>query len=198
MATATSSQADKHVAGPLQATYNVVSTLTMGSASTLWNVHHPKTRMMRSHQTVRQYINWLTSLAIAQYMQPMLLVWWGTNDLPFNLRDWLLWSMDEFSVDDPGAWRDPIEYLGYHLEMWRVVWRDPELKAYAKHLGLAEGHSMCKWSREEDTPREFRARVELTAKRHWKWMGGGMDVEMVDVDAALLLEQQENNLDLIE
>jgi hypothetical protein len=88
------------------------------------------------------FVRWLSSLPVHKFLSSdRLLVAWAVQGLPPGLKALLFWSLPWENVSE----RMNLEYLLWHLEMWRSVFSFKIVVEYARQKGKTRGVHIAEW-----------------------------------------------------
>ncbi|KAF7510918.1 hypothetical protein GJ744_005748 [Endocarpon pusillum] len=127
-----------------------------------------------SIHSIHLFVNWLASLPIRQTLpSDLLLVAWAIQGLPAGLRSFLAWSL---ALDNPPEERINLEYLTWHLEMWRSVFSSTIVVEFAGKRGKSQETPVEDWF--ANGPGRNKEWVRKEAQGYWDRFSGKKDEPM--------------------
>lgn len=116
-----------------------------------------------SIHSIHLFVTWLASLPVRQSLSSdLLLVAWAVQGLPPGLRSLLEWSL---------AWEDipeeslNLEYLLWHLEMWRSVFSSTIVVEFARKRGMRLEPHIADWF--ANGPNVNKEMAQKAAQEYW-------------------------------
>ena len=121
-----------------------------------------------SIHSIHLFVRWLASLPVRQFLSSdLLLVAWAIRGFPAGLRTFLQWSLARENVPEE---RINLEYLLWHLEMWRSVFSSMEVVEKAREKGKSPSIHIAEWY--ANAPGDDRKVALDAAQRYWNRFSG--------------------------
>jgi hypothetical protein len=96
-----------------------------------------------SIHSIHLFVRWLSSLPVHRFLSSdRLLVAWTVQGLLPGLKAFLFWSLAWENVSEE---RMKLEYLLWHLEMWRSIFSLKIVAEFARQKGKSRGVHIAEW-----------------------------------------------------
>jgi hypothetical protein len=121
-----------------------------------------------SIHSIHLFVRWLSSLPMLEHLSSdLLLVAWAVKGLPAGLKSFLEWSL---GLEGAPKERINLEYLVWHLEMWRSVFSSKIVVEDARQRGKGQGVHIADWY--ANAPALGRVLIYGEAQRYWDRLSG--------------------------
>jgi hypothetical protein len=121
-----------------------------------------------SIHSIHMFVHWLSSLPVRQVLSSdLLLVGWAVKGFPIGLRTFLQFSLGWEKLPQE---KITLEYLLWHLEMWRSVFSSTIVVEYARQRGKIPSMDVAEWY--ANAISKDRMKAQEAARGYWDCFSG--------------------------